>query len=277
MDYKYDIALSFAGEDRDYVDKLAKILADNKVKVFYDKFEEAELWGKDLGIHFEFVYRRSAKYCIPFISVNYQQKMWTNYEIRNAISRAIETKEDYILPARFDDTQIDGLRTTIAYIDLRKYSPKEFAIIILKKLEKDDNIPVIQKETNKSEIANIYLAQNIHVSEFRGVFGASIGVTITNLIKEYRYYSEPHFKLSVALEGKYDTFYLTGRMNNISFPIKMEWGQPLTVSYELKPAAIEQWKNLPDDTTLKAIVTTTIGEKFESNEVKISDLTKHLN
>lgn len=276
MDYKYDITLSFAGEDRDYVDRIARILADNDVKVFYDKFEEADLWGKDLGIHFEFVYRRSAKYCIPFISVNYEKKIWTNYEIRNAISRAIETKEDYILPARFDDTQIDGLRTTIGYIDLRKYTPEEFAKIILKKLEKDDNIPVIQKETEQNKIANIYLSQNILVSEFQGVFGAAIGVTITNLTKEYRYYSEPFFKLSTGIDGKYDTFFLTGRMERLNFPIKMEWGQPLTVNYELKPAGIDQWKNLPDDTTLKAIVTTTIGEKFESNEVKISDLTRHL-
>jgi len=125
MDYKYDITLSFAGEDRNYVENVANILADNDIKVFYDKFEEAELWGKDLGIHFEFVYRRSAKYCILFISENYEKKIWTNYEIRNAISRAIETKEDYILPARFDDTEIDGLRTTIGYIDLRNYSPEE--------------------------------------------------------------------------------------------------------------------------------------------------------
>jgi hypothetical protein len=245
------------------------------VKVFYDKFEEAELWGKDLGIHFEFVYRRSAKYCIPFISKNYEKKIWTNYEIRNAISRAIETKEDYILPARFDDTQIDGLRTTIAYIDLRKYEPEQFAQIILKKLEKEDNTPIIQKEQEK--VAEVYLSQNILVSEFQGVYGATIGVTITNLTKEYRYYSEPYFKISNGLKGKYDTFFLTGRMERVNFPIKMEWGQPITVNYELKPAGIEQWKNLPEDTTLKAIVTTTIGEKFESNEVKISDLTRYLN
>lgn len=277
MDYKYDITLSFAGEDREYVESVAKTLLENNVKVFYDKFEEAELWGKDLGIHFEFVYRRSAKYCIPFISINYEKKIWTNYEIRNAISRAIETKEDYILPARFDDTQIEGLRTTIGYIDLRKYTPEQFASIILQKLKKGDNIPVIQKETEQKKVANIFLSQNILFSEFQGVYGATIGVTITNMTKEYRYYTEPFFKLSTVLEGKVDTFYMTDKMENIQFPIKMEWGQPLTVNYELNLNLLSMLKQLPVETTLKAIVTTTIGEKFESNEVKISDLTKHLN
>ncbi len=275
MEYKYDITLSFAGEDREYVEKVAEILKQNDVNVFYDKFEEAELWGKDLGIHFEFVYARSAKYCIPFISENYKNKLWTNYEIRNAISRAVETKEDYILPARFDDTKIDGLRTSIGYIDLRKYNPEDFAKIILKKLQKESNEPIIQKEQNSEEIAKVYLGQNLLMTDF-GVQGVTLGVTITNLTKDYRYYSEPYFKLSNKMDGKYDTFFLTDRMENVRFPIKMEWGQPLSVNYKLKLAGVEQWKGLPKDTTVKAIVTSTIGEKFESNEIVVSKIIQML-
>jgi hypothetical protein len=60
MKYKYDITLSFAGEDREYVEKVATLLKENNIKIFYDKFEEAELWGKDLGLHFDTVYRKSA-------------------------------------------------------------------------------------------------------------------------------------------------------------------------------------------------------------------------
>ncbi len=40
----YDVALSFAGEDRDYVEEVATILKSFKVRVFYDKFEETNLW-----------------------------------------------------------------------------------------------------------------------------------------------------------------------------------------------------------------------------------------
>lgn len=42
----YDIALSFAGEDREYVDIVANTLHQLGVKVFYDKYEEADLWGR---------------------------------------------------------------------------------------------------------------------------------------------------------------------------------------------------------------------------------------
>ncbi|MHB1630880.1 MAG: hypothetical protein ACYCQL_01500 [Acidithiobacillus sp.] len=47
MTRKYHIALSFAGED-DYVEEVATYLKATGVKVFYDKFEAADLWGKDL-------------------------------------------------------------------------------------------------------------------------------------------------------------------------------------------------------------------------------------
>jgi hypothetical protein len=273
MNYEFDIALSFAGEDREYVEQVAEILKKEGIKVFYDKFEESELWGKDLGIHFEFVYRRGARFCIPFVSKHYKEKLWTNYEIRNAISRAIETKEEYILPARFDDTEIEGLRTSVAYINLQNYTPEKFAAIILRKLNKAEDEPVII--TSPKEVANIYLSQNLLVYEGIGVDGVSLGVTITNITKEHRYYNEPYFKLSNGIEGKYDTFFLANKMVFVQFPQKMEWGQPLTVNYLLKPAGVNQWRSLPDGTTIKAIVTTTIGEIFESNEIEISNILKY--
>ena len=44
----YDVALSFAGEDRKYVEEVASFLKKNKIAVFYDYFEEENLWGKNL-------------------------------------------------------------------------------------------------------------------------------------------------------------------------------------------------------------------------------------
>lgn len=38
QEYEYDIALSFAGEDRKYAEKLALKLRDKGVRVFYDNW-----------------------------------------------------------------------------------------------------------------------------------------------------------------------------------------------------------------------------------------------
>ncbi|MEG2492469.1 MAG: hypothetical protein RSA67_08020, partial [Alistipes sp.] len=53
----FDIALSFAGEDRSYVDQVANTLKLKGVSVFYDKFEEANLWGKNLYEYLSDIYR----------------------------------------------------------------------------------------------------------------------------------------------------------------------------------------------------------------------------
>ncbi len=130
----FEIVLSFAGEDRDYVDQVAELLKGNDVSLFYDAYEEATLWGKDLVEHLHQVYSGSARYCVMFIAKFYAEKMWPSHERRSAFERAIETKEEYILPVRFDDTVLPGLRKTIHYIDLRKKTPEELAVLILKKL-----------------------------------------------------------------------------------------------------------------------------------------------
>jgi hypothetical protein len=57
------------------------------------------------------------------ISEHYARKVWPTHERPSAFEKAIESKEEYILPARFDDTEIPGLHTSIHYVDLRQKSP----------------------------------------------------------------------------------------------------------------------------------------------------------
>jgi hypothetical protein len=130
----YEVVLSFAGEDRKYAEAVAEYLKNNNVKVFYDKYEEVTLWGKDLTEHLDKVYRGSARYCVMFISKNYANKVWTTHERRSALAKAIEEKEEYILPARFDNTEIPGIRPTIGYVDLSKKTPEQLGKMVLQKL-----------------------------------------------------------------------------------------------------------------------------------------------
>lgn len=129
-----DVALSFAGEDRAYVQKVAKILADAGAKIFYDEFESVSLWGKDLVEHLQDIYQYQARYCVLFISQHYVSKPWPTHERRSAQARALVASEEYLLPARFDDTPVPGLPPTIGYIDLRSLTPEEFASRVLEKL-----------------------------------------------------------------------------------------------------------------------------------------------
>jgi hypothetical protein len=130
----FDIALSFAGEDRAYVDQLANLLRSQGVKVFYDLFEEADLWGKDLYEHLSDVYQSKARFTVMFISSHYADKLWTRHERKAAQARAFQESQEYILPVRFDDTEIPGVLHTVGYISLKEKSPAELASLITKKL-----------------------------------------------------------------------------------------------------------------------------------------------
>jgi len=132
--YGYDVAFSFAGEDRDRVEMIAMELKRRSVKVFYDKLEQHNLWGKDLYQYLADVYINQAKYCIIFISKYYIEKDWTRHELLNAQSRAFKQNNEYILPIRIDDTDLPGLPDTIGYLDSRNLSQDNIIDLILKKL-----------------------------------------------------------------------------------------------------------------------------------------------
>lgn len=133
-EYEYDVALSFAGEQREYVEEVAGALRAKGIRVFYDKYEEASLWGKDLYEHLDYVYQRAARFCVVFASEEYAKKMWTTHERRSAQARAIEERVEYILPARFDDTEVPGIRKTIGHIDLRATPPDDLAELVASKI-----------------------------------------------------------------------------------------------------------------------------------------------
>jgi len=130
--FEYDVALSFAGEDREYVDRVANFIK-GKLRVFYDSFEQVDLWGKDLYTHLDEVYRKKALYCVMFNSKHYARKVWTNHERQSAQARAFEEHKEYILPVRLDNTEIPGIRPTVGYIDGSKTSPEQLATMILQK------------------------------------------------------------------------------------------------------------------------------------------------
>ena len=133
-DIAYDVALSFAGEDREYVDQVAGFLKRAGVDVFYDKYEQVDLWGKDLYEHLSDVYHYKARYTVMFISRNYAEKLWPRHERKNAQARAFRENREYILPARFDDSEVPGLLETVGYLDLRNLSPAQLSEAICEKL-----------------------------------------------------------------------------------------------------------------------------------------------
>jgi hypothetical protein len=135
VEYEFDVCLSFAGEQRPYVEEVAALLRANGIRPFYDKYERANLWGKDLYEHLDSVYREKAQFCIIFISEDYARKVWTSHERKAAQTRALHNSIEYVLPVRFDDTEIPGIRPTLGHIDARSTKASELVELIREKLD----------------------------------------------------------------------------------------------------------------------------------------------
>jgi hypothetical protein len=131
---EFDVAVSFAGEQRDYVRQVVTRLRDEGVRVFYDADEQAQLWGQNLLEVFDETYRSRAHRVLMFVSEAYARKNWPTAERRFALEGAMESKGPYILPVRLDDTRVPGLPATTAYVDGRAKTGVEVADLTIEHL-----------------------------------------------------------------------------------------------------------------------------------------------
>ena len=130
----YDVVISFAGGDRAVAESIASNLVTRGINVFYDEYEQANLWGKDLYVHLTKIYRDESKFCLMIISEDYVKKQWTNHERKAAQARAFQENSEYILPLRLDDAEIDGILGTTGYIDYRRTSVERIIDLLSEKV-----------------------------------------------------------------------------------------------------------------------------------------------
>ena len=131
---RWDVALSFAGAQRDYVEQVAQALKARGVRCFYDADRQVRLWGTNLAEELPRIYERESTVVVVFVSADYAEGDWTRLERRAAFSRAVREAGVYVLPARFDDSELPGLLEDVVAINLRDYPPGQFADLVVAKL-----------------------------------------------------------------------------------------------------------------------------------------------
>lgn len=165
-DFEYEVAFSFAGEQRDYVKKVSEELEKLNIRHFYDYNEQVEIWGKALPQYLDSIYFEKSMYFVPFISKEYVKKEWTKLEVNSALERNMHESysdfQQYILPVLFDDTRVPGIVKSIASIDARKMSPQKVAQMIFEKVK---GVKITQ-EIDEKEIPEIFSANyNAKINE----------------------------------------------------------------------------------------------------------------
>lgn len=146
QDINFKVAMSFPGENRDFVDEVVNTLRPvlGPDAVFYDYDYQAQLARPNLDTLLQDTYRKRSDLIVVFLCKEYANKQWCGLEWR-AIRDIIKSKEDdRLMFVRFDDTPVDGVFSIDGYIDGRVFSAKEVANFIVSRLD------VISNKTNQS-------------------------------------------------------------------------------------------------------------------------------
>lgn len=140
---RFRIAFSFAGEKREFVEEVARILADRfgEDNILYDKFHEAEFANADLAFDLPPLYKNDSDLVVAVFCPDYDRKEWCGLEWRAIFSIIKEGGSDLILLSRFDHIDGKGLFGLAGFIELDHKTPEQFATLILERLALNEGLP----------------------------------------------------------------------------------------------------------------------------------------
>lgn len=134
---RFKVALSFPGEKRAYVSKVAEGLSKRlgQDSVFYDEYYKADLARPNLDTLLQKIYHENSDLIVVFVCKEYEEKEWCGLEwraIRDLIKKRLDKK---IMFMRFDDYEVPGIFSLDGHIELRGLSPNEAVDLICQRLE----------------------------------------------------------------------------------------------------------------------------------------------
>jgi len=132
--FEYDVALSFASEDKSTAEELTDLLATRDITVFRDEYAGSGSPGTDVIDHLVNLYARKARYCVLLVSRHYPLQSWTEAERTSAQEMALRDAEEYILPLQLDDVDTPGINTAKGYRDMRADSLENVVELLEEKL-----------------------------------------------------------------------------------------------------------------------------------------------
>jgi hypothetical protein len=125
----FDLAFSFAGEDREYVEAVKNACVKLGLSVYYDKDRKIDQWGKSfIGEQRKVYSGYKTKHFVPFISEHYFAKPIPTDEFRSALMESTK-RSQYILPVKLDSSKVSAeyLHADTQYLKSSDYTPDQLA------------------------------------------------------------------------------------------------------------------------------------------------------
>jgi hypothetical protein len=217
----YDIAVSFAGEHRDYVEHTVEACRELHLRVFYDRDMNNEWWGKNFIREQRKVYGSQTRYFVPFISSEYLAKPIPMDEFSAAMMTAVKQGDGYVLPVLIGDVRVppDLLHPHIHYLRAKDYSPKQLAAQLQAKVRQAEasgqdvrKITSVVQEAMELRLPKVVPADFSKYEELELVF-AYLGEQFTAAAPHLRAkgfictVNRTHERISIRIEQRGETVY----------------------------------------------------------------------
>jgi hypothetical protein len=134
---KFQVAFSFAGEQRDLVRSIAEAVEQSlgPSSVFLDEWFEYYLAGHDGDLKLQKIYSQQCELVVVCVSERYGGKTWTQTEHEAIRARLMEARKtgagDQILPIRVGEGNIEGIPVNAIIPDVRRMTLVQAAEMIV--------------------------------------------------------------------------------------------------------------------------------------------------
>lgn len=140
---KFLVALSFAGEQRDFVRAIAEAIESElgSGSVFFDEWFEYYLAGAEADLKLQEIYGKKCTLAVVCISAHYGNKPWTQAEHEAIRARIIESRtptsklhRDSVMPIRVGDGDVDNIPFNTIILDVRSQTSTQAAELVIQRL-----------------------------------------------------------------------------------------------------------------------------------------------
>lgn len=137
----FKIALTFAGESRSLVEKVANALTGrfDKEEILYDKFHEARFARPQLDLYLQKLYHDCSDLIVVFLCEKYSQKRWCGVEWRAIRDILNNFRVDNIMYVKVGSENVDDISlpgfygSEDGYVDANDHTPEEIAELIIQR------------------------------------------------------------------------------------------------------------------------------------------------
>ena len=140
---RFRVAFSFAGEKRDYVARMAAVLASRfgVEKILYDEYHRSEFARDDLGLYLPNLYHEESDLVVVVICPVYEMKEWCGLEWHAIFDLLKKRKHEEVMLCRFGHASVRGLYSIAGFLELDDLTADQAAANILERLALNEDKP----------------------------------------------------------------------------------------------------------------------------------------